>query len=105
GALVRGRGFSDGPPTDRLVVSTATMALLRQVAEAQPLLLVVDDVHWLDRASAAVLGFVARRLAGSRVGFIAASRTSTGCFFGGEGLVAYELPPLDEEASALLLGA
>ncbi|MDQ1566250.1 MAG: hypothetical protein QOF96_1130, partial [Actinomycetota bacterium] len=101
-ALLRALGFSDGPPPDRLVVSTATMALLGQAAEAQPLLLVVDDVHWLDRASAAVLGFVARRLAGSRVGLIAASRTSSECFFG-EGLMAYELPPLDEDASALLL--
>ena len=40
-ALFRALGFSDGPPPDRLVVSTATMALLRQVAEAQPLLLIV----------------------------------------------------------------
>ncbi|MDQ1515224.1 MAG: hypothetical protein QOE80_1054, partial [Actinomycetota bacterium] len=104
-ALLRALGFSDGPPPDRLVVSTATMALLRQAAEAQPLLLVVDDVHWLDRASAAVLGFVARRLAGSRVGLIAASRTSTESFFGGEGLTAYELPPLDDDASARLLDA
>jgi DNA-binding CsgD family transcriptional regulator len=104
-ALFRALGFSDGPPPDRLVVSTATMALLRRAAEAQPLLLVVDDVHWLDRASAAVLGFVARRLAGSRVGLIAASQTSPECLFGGEGLMAYELPPLDEDASALLLDA
>jgi DNA-binding NarL/FixJ family response regulator len=104
-ALFRALGFSDGTPPDRLVVSTATIALLRQVAEAQPLLLVVDDVHWLDRASATVLGFVARRLAGSRVGLIAASRTSTETFFGGEGLPAYELPPLDDDAAARLLHA
>jgi hypothetical protein len=104
-ALFRALGFSDGTPPDRLVVSTATMALLRQAAEAQPLLLVVDDVHWLDRASAAVLGFVGRRLAGSRVGLIASSRTSTESFFGGEGLPAYELPPLDDDAAARLLEA
>ena len=104
-ALLRALGFSDGTPPDRLVVSTATMALLRQAAVAQPVLLVVDDVHWLDRASGAVLGFVARRLAGSRVGLIVASRTSTESFFGGEGLPAYELPPLDDVAAARLLAA
>src|SRR5258705_3284701 len=101
-ALLRALGFSDGPPPDRLVVSAATMALLRQAAEAQPLLLVVDDVQWLDRSSAAVLGFVARRLAGSRVGLIAASPTPTQGFFPRGGVGAQGLPPLARVAAALL---
>ena len=68
-------GFGDGAPPSRLVVSNAALVLLRQTATARPVLVVLDDLPWLDRASAGVLGFVARRLAGSRVGLLGASRT------------------------------
>ena len=37
--------------------------------------MIVDNLQWMDLASVLVLGFVARRLAGSRVGFLAAART------------------------------
>jgi DNA-binding NarL/FixJ family response regulator len=55
--------MSSGPPPDRFLVGLATLGLLSQVAEQQPLVCVVDDEQWLDRASAQVLGFVARRVA------------------------------------------
>ena len=71
-------GYGEGPPPDRLLVSTATLTVLRQAAAARPVLMIVDDLPWLDRASAGVLGFVARRLAGSRVGFLAALRPGRG---------------------------
>jgi hypothetical protein len=54
---------------------TVTLTVLRHAAASGPVLVIVDDVPWLDRATAGVLGFVARRLAGSRAGFLAASRT------------------------------
>jgi hypothetical protein len=41
--------------------------LLADVAESQPLICIVDDAQWLDRASTKVLGFVARRLAAESV--------------------------------------
>src|SRR5438270_5948440 len=47
---------------DRLAVSRATLALLRELAGRQPVLLAVDDVQWLDPASAAVVAFATRRL-------------------------------------------
>jgi DNA-binding CsgD family transcriptional regulator len=68
-------GFSDGPAYDRLVVSNAALALLCQAAADRPLLLIVDNLQWVDEASALVLGFIARRLQGSRVGIVAAERT------------------------------
>lgn len=68
-------GFSDGPAYDRLLVSNAALALLHQTAADRPLMLIVDDLQWVDQASALVLGFIARRLQGSRVGIIAAERT------------------------------
>ena len=98
-------GYGDGPPPDRLLVSTATLAVLLQAAAARPVLMVVDDLPWLDRASAGVLGFVARRLAGSRVGFLAALRPGEESFFERAGLPQHELEPLDEQAANALVSS
>ena len=96
-------GFGAGPPPDRLLVSTATLILLRQVAARAPLLLIVDDLPWIDRASAGVLGFVARRLPGSRAGLLGARRTGAQTYFERAGLPDYELKPLDDQAAAQLV--
>jgi DNA-binding CsgD family transcriptional regulator/tetratricopeptide (TPR) repeat protein len=65
-------GVEEGPPPDLFLVGLAALTLLSRAAEDQPLLCVIDDGHWLDRESARVLGFVARRLYADRVGLIAA---------------------------------
>jgi DNA-binding CsgD family transcriptional regulator len=96
-------GFGEGPAPDRLVVSNATLALLRRAAVARPVLVVIDDLPWLDRASAEVLAFVARRLAGSRVGVLGASRSGEESFFDRVGLPELELQPLDDHAAGELL--
>lgn len=96
-------GYDAGPLPERLVVCNAALALLRSAAEDAPLLLVVDDLPWVDRASAAVFGFLARRLAGIRVRFLAASRTGVDSFFDGTGLPAHELDALDADAAARLV--
>ena len=96
-------GLRQGPPPDRLAVSTEALALLRRAADAQPLLVVVDDLHWLDRPSAGVLGFVARRLGGSRVGLIAASRPDPDGYLGRGTVSTCEVAPLDEAAACRLL--
>jgi predicted ATPase len=57
-------GFGAGQVPDRLAVCNAILELLDRAAITHPILLVVDDLPWLDRASAAVLGSVARRLSG-----------------------------------------
>ena len=104
-ALKVAQGLTAGPPSDRLVVSNAALALLRQAAVAQPLLVILDDLPWLDRTSSLVLGFAARRLGGSRVGFLAAARTGAGTFFDGGCLPEHEVRPLDGEAAAALVSA
>src|SRR5690349_20253295 len=71
GALRVAFGQEAGPPPERFLAGLATLTLLSRVAEAQPLLCIVDDAHWLDPESARVLGFVARRLCANRVGLIA----------------------------------
>jgi DNA-binding CsgD family transcriptional regulator len=102
-ALSVSLGLSDGPRSDQLVVSNAALELLVRAAMVRPMLVVVDDLPWIDRASAAVLAFIARRTPGTRVGFLAALRTGSETFFERAGLAEYQLEPLDDTASAALL--
>ncbi|GII59180.1 LuxR family transcriptional regulator [Planotetraspora thailandica] len=102
-ALSVALGLGEGAPPGQLLVANAALTLLRQAAVPRPLLVVIDDIAWLDRASAVVLGFVARRLTGSRVALLAASRSGEESFFEHTGLPGYELQPLAEpDATALL---
>jgi hypothetical protein len=104
-ALSAALGFGAGPAPERLTVSNGVLELLRRAAEARPVLLVADDLPWLDRASAAVLGFVARRLTVTRVGLLAASRSGQDTLFERSGLSELDLGPLDEESSSALMNA
>jgi predicted ATPase len=61
---------------DRRTVATAVRSLLSELASDAPVLLAVDDVQWLDTASAATLEFVLRRLRTERIGFLASRRLS-----------------------------
>ncbi|MDX2707990.1 AAA family ATPase [Streptomyces sp. PA03-6a] len=102
-ALRMALGFESGRPPERLVVSNAVLLLLRTVAAGDPMLLVIDDLPWLDQASAAVLGLVARRAAGIGVSFLAASRSASHSPNGCGVLPEYRLQPLDEESASRLV--
>jgi AAA ATPase domain len=67
-------GLNTGAAPDRFLVGLAALSLLSEVAQQQPLLCVIDDAQWLDRASALVLAFVARRLLADPVALVFATR-------------------------------
>jgi DNA-binding CsgD family transcriptional regulator len=73
-ALGTAFGLRVGDPPDRFLVGLAVLSLLSDVADAQPLVCLIDDAQWLDQASAQVLGFVARRLGAEAVVMIFAMR-------------------------------
>lgn len=63
------------PPVDLRTVATAAVTILRRAAASQPVLMIVDDLHWLDLSSARVLAFVLRRLHPAPVSLLASVRT------------------------------
>jgi hypothetical protein len=67
-------GLGSGDPPDPLLVALAVLTLLSELAAEQPVICVVDDTQWLDRASAQAVGFVARRLANEAVAFLFGAR-------------------------------
>lgn len=73
-AIATAFGFSSGAQPDRFLVALAVLSLLTDAAEECPLVCLVDDVQWLDRSSALVLGFVARRLAAESIVLLFAER-------------------------------
>jgi DNA-binding CsgD family transcriptional regulator len=102
-ALRTAFGLGVGPAPDRFLVGLAVLGLVSEAAAERPLVCVVDDEQWLDRASVQALGFAARRLAADPVGLVFAVRVP--------GAELARLPELlveglaEEDARALLESA
>src|SRR5262249_45136123 len=73
-ALETAFGLSANPPPDRFIVDLAVLGLLSEAAEERPLICVLDDAQWLDKASSQTIAFVARRLLAESVGLVFAVR-------------------------------
>jgi len=75
-SALTGRGEST-LQRDGLALRLAVLSTLRALAARGPVLLVADDLQWLDPASAELLGFAARRLGETPVQMLCAVRTDT----------------------------
>jgi DNA-binding CsgD family transcriptional regulator len=104
-ALSVALGLASGEPPEPFLVALAALNLLAQAAEDRPLLCIVDDVQWLDQATAAVLGFVGRRLLAEPVGLVFAARTTSASEDPLAGLPDLKLSKLDEQSARALLGS
>jgi DNA-binding CsgD family transcriptional regulator len=102
-ALTAALDLGDAPAANPLAICHAALALLLDTAKKQPLLLVVDDLPWVDRASAQVLTFIARRLIGVRIGVLAAARVAADGLREPSGLPHHDIKPLSDTAAAALL--
>src|SRR5581483_10786771 len=65
-------------PDSRLTVGVAVLGLLAAAAAERPVLVVLDDVQWIDEASAEALAFATRRVDGQRLAVLAATRQPAG---------------------------
>jgi DNA-binding CsgD family transcriptional regulator len=102
-ALSVALGIAAGTAPDSMVVSNAVLRLLVLRSATRPCLLIIDDLQWVDRASAGVLSFVARRLNVGDVAFLGAARPEGQNPFDATNVPELTVPPLDEDAALQLL--
>jgi DNA-binding CsgD family transcriptional regulator len=89
-----------GPAPDPFFVGLAVLGLLAQAAEDRPLLVVVDDAHWLDHASVHGVAFLARRLLVENIAVVLTTRQMESNL---KGLPELQIKPLaDRDARALI---
>ena len=102
-ALRTALGLAEGAEPSTYLVGLAALTLLAEEAAAKPLLLVAEDVHWLDRASADVLAFVARRIETEPIVLVATLRDGAETPLRDAGLAPIVLDRLPADAAADLL--
>ncbi|MBV8349263.1 MAG: AAA family ATPase, partial [Mycolicibacterium sp.] len=98
-------GLASGNTPGPFLVALATLSLLSEASESQPVVCVVDDAHWLDQASAQILGFVGRRLSVEPVALVFAARTPVTSPDHLAVLPQLELAGLDEPSARALLAS
>ncbi|GAB2531161.1 AAA family ATPase [Nocardia heshunensis] len=98
-------GSEPGSLPSTLLAGAATLALLRIWARAQgtPVLLVMDDVQWLDLSSSMALIFALRRLDDTPIRLLAAVRPDSGDAFTRSGFRVHEVAALDDHSAEQLL--
>ena len=96
-------GLQDGAPPTQLIAGAATLALMRQYARTTPLLIIIDDVPWLDPPSAMAFTYLARRLDDVDARLIVAARSELENVFVRSGFDAHIVQPLSDENADVLL--
>ena len=96
-------GAAQDRPPGQFQVGAATLELLAAAAEEHPLLVLVDDAHWLDGPSAEAITFAARRLHDDPITLVLAIRDAPQTAFDGSGFTELRLRGLDSGAAGALL--
>lgn len=74
-ALSTAFGLASGGAANHFLVGLAVLSLMSEITDERPLLCLLDDAQWLDRTSAQLLAFVARRLQAEPVAMVFAVRS------------------------------
>lgn len=104
-ALDAAFGVGDDEPPEQFRIAMAALDLLSDVAADTPLLVAVDDAHRLDRPSADVVAFVARRIESEPIVVLIATREGYPSPFADAGLPEHRLGALDPATATALLDA
>ena len=104
-ALSAAFGVLDVPAPDPFLIALAALNLLADAAEQVPLLLVVDEAHWLDPPTASALAFIARRVDAEPIAVLFALRDGAASTLDGAGLPELRLGGLGDEAAGELVDA
>jgi DNA-binding NarL/FixJ family response regulator len=104
-AVLAAFGMTNEGAPDVFLIALAVLDLLAEAAVRTPLLLVVEDAHWVDRATHTVLAFVARRLASEPIVMLFAARDDLASPLDQLDLPELRLEGLDEGAAGALLDA
>jgi DNA-binding CsgD family transcriptional regulator len=73
-AVLAAFGMADAAPLDAFLIALAVLNLLSETATRAPLLILIEDAHWVDSSTHTVLAFVARRLAAEPIVLLFAAR-------------------------------
>jgi hypothetical protein len=103
-ALGSALALRTGGRHDRFAVGAGTLGLLAVYAEDSPLLVLVDDAHWLDQSSTATLLFAVRRLVADPIAVVLTAREGESSLLETAGLPLFRLEGLDLEQASRLLG-
>jgi len=104
-ALDAAFGLTGGVAPEPYRIAMAALDLISEVASDGPMLVVVEDAHWLDHPSADALAFIARRIESDPVFLLAAARDGYPPGLAQAGLPEIRLGGLDEVDAACLLDA
>lgn len=102
-ALEAALGMGVDLKPDPFRVAVAAFQLICEVADSAPLVLIVDDAHWLDRSTLSVIAFVGRRLEAEHVALVAAIRSGQSTPLDDARLPTLDLERLSASAAARLL--
>jgi DNA-binding CsgD family transcriptional regulator/tetratricopeptide (TPR) repeat protein len=102
-ALSAAFGAHHRQPPEPFMIGLAALNLLAEVAEERPVLLVVDDLHWLDRPSQDALTFIARRIGADPILLIGSARSGYDSALAAAGLPELPVRGLDDVSARAVL--